>query len=49
MILKVGSNKLDTRLLDSGNEIRYYSKEENKNIEVTHTKMEQQLFYLTAN
>ena len=41
MILKVGSNKLDTlvRLNDSGNEIRaIIQKEENKNIEVTHTK-----------
>ena len=51
MILKVGSNKLGTlvRLNDSGNEIRaIIQKEENKNIEVTHTKMEQRLFYLAA-
>ena len=47
MILKVGSNKLDTlvRLNDSGNEIRaIIQKEENKNIEVTHTKWNNDCF-----
>ena len=37
------------RLNDFGNEIHaIIQKEENKNIEVTHTKSEQQLFYLAA-
>ena len=41
MILKVGSNKLDIRLLDSTILVMKFAiiqKEENKNIEVTHTK-----------
>ena len=41
MILKVGSNKLDIRLLDSTILVMKFTllfKEENKNIEVTHTK-----------
>ena len=41
MILKVGSNKLDIRLLDSTilvMKFTLFKKKKNKNIEVTHTK-----------